>query len=416
MRFYTYITAALLTFATSAHADVSIESGVFLGGGRVLEAPFLVAKPWFGFSSGEFAITFQAPLRFDLDTHSLRERDWDETSDYSRILYRAAFGRHLTVGELSNLTFGQGTIVRNYHNNLDDDHHRLGVQVAFDVDQFSIQTFADHVFNTPVVGFFGESQSELVTTSFTFAIDTGAPTNIQPLLSQNKTLVHDNSRYWAGGFEGVLHLFQNETRELRLYGAINMQSTEGFGGHIGIAFENPNVLARAEWMILGEDYDWAPFDFGYLLDRLQARLGSAQESTVGARGALRLNFNDGLYLEGEYADARVENRSDLRLALGIQTGNLDLQAFARQRFVARNELFSSKHALFAVNAEINLSDHCRISALLAQTKRVFKTKEQSDENSSASSFIGGLNAEPQMLIGAKQRDSVEFQFGAEFYF
>ncbi|MFO0727686.1 MAG: hypothetical protein U1E65_28160 [Myxococcota bacterium] len=103
---------------------------------------FSLDRDYWGFGVG-------VPLRIrlvDNDPKSggsvvnLRKEDWDEPSDFLRLLRYVYVGDrsktgpfYLRLGELNGLTLGHGTIVHRYSNGFDVDRYRLGGDLAVNV-------------------------------------------------------------------------------------------------------------------------------------------------------------------------------------------------------------------------------------------------------------------------------------------
>jgi hypothetical protein len=93
-------------------------------------------------------------------TGRLRKADWDEASDFAKII------RHLTVGgqekpfylSLSRLydqSFGHGTAVRHYNPNIDYNTARLGANLDFSRSAVGVQAMANDLVDPDVVGVMG---------------------------------------------------------------------------------------------------------------------------------------------------------------------------------------------------------------------------------------------------------------------
>ena len=96
------------------------DSGVFMGG---MGFAFIDDKQFFVFnlrteiSIGQFALGIDAPLRFNVDTGTLRDEDWDDTYDYFRVLRYIRYGHkrktpvYTRVGTLDAARLGHGFIM-----------------------------------------------------------------------------------------------------------------------------------------------------------------------------------------------------------------------------------------------------------------------------------------------------------------
>jgi hypothetical protein len=93
-------------------------------------------------------------------TGRLRKADWDEASDFAKII------RHLTVGgqekpfylsfsRLYDQSFGHGTTVRHYNPNIDYNTARLGANIDFSRAAVGVQAMANDLVDPDVVGVMG---------------------------------------------------------------------------------------------------------------------------------------------------------------------------------------------------------------------------------------------------------------------
>lgn len=88
----------------------------------------------------------------------VRERDWDEPSDYVHILrylqYQRTFGSvtvKARVGEMLGVTLGHGTLLRDYANVSDPDHPHSGLRFAVSHEMFDVVGLVDNFIRPGVV-------------------------------------------------------------------------------------------------------------------------------------------------------------------------------------------------------------------------------------------------------------------------
>lgn len=99
----------------------------------------------------------QQKNRATQNTGQLRRADWDEASDFARILRYAVVGGqeqpfYLSVSRLYDQTFGHGTVVRDYNPNIDYNTARLGATVDFNRAAIGIQAMANDLVRPDVLG------------------------------------------------------------------------------------------------------------------------------------------------------------------------------------------------------------------------------------------------------------------------
>lgn len=117
--------------------------GVRLGPHILGRDIYLGVDPGFAYYPGDWAFSLHVPLNLLLvDTKTrefggfaIREQDWDELSDFARIIRFVTFGRrespiYFTISSLRPQTLGHGQLILDYQQNIDVDRSMTGV--AFD--------------------------------------------------------------------------------------------------------------------------------------------------------------------------------------------------------------------------------------------------------------------------------------------
>ena len=121
--------------------------------GQLGEDIFATLNLRLNFDRDNWGLGFNVPVRFrlyDADPENqgdigglIRKEDWDELSDFFKVIRYAYIGQrdkkgpyYVRVGELSSLTLGHGTIVNRYTNGLDIDTFRMGANVAVNIGAF----------------------------------------------------------------------------------------------------------------------------------------------------------------------------------------------------------------------------------------------------------------------------------------
>jgi len=89
---------------------------------------------------------------------TIRERDWDEVTDFLHILryveYKRTFNTvtlNARAGELMGFTLGHGTMIRDYSNIADMDHPHTGVSVKLTHEMFDVAAMVDNLARPGVV-------------------------------------------------------------------------------------------------------------------------------------------------------------------------------------------------------------------------------------------------------------------------
>lgn len=356
--------------------------GARVGAGVVDGSTHLLVNPWAGVQSGDFAMAIQAPLRVRFADATLRERDWDEPADFGRLLRFARYGEAVRLGVLTDLTLGHGTLVRRYHNGVDDDHHRLGLAVDWQGESLRLDAFLDHMLGAPVFAVRAAvAFAPRWTAALTFAADTAAPVAWTGGTDETGRLEGDTGAFTGAGLEASYDLLEaTEDRVLQAYLALQLLDRTRFGAHLGLAGAarfgeggDWRIEGRLEGIGLTEDYIWSPFDVGYLIDRHRRRLAVVDwlPATIGGRAGLTVAWAETVVVGAEYADTVAEGRSDLTVSLQVPTDAVRVSAFWHQRGgPERASVFDPSLALAAAAATMQLSPGWWIDLTLARVWRV----------------------------------------------
>ncbi len=125
---------------------------------RVGEDLFADLNLVYVFETGPWRIAPRLPLRLRIEDEPpttddlIRTEDWDEVSDWARLLAFVQLGRHgdpyyLRYGELNGVTVGHGSLVNRYFNSVDIDHYHGGVFGSVDLGLVGGEALLDNVFD-----------------------------------------------------------------------------------------------------------------------------------------------------------------------------------------------------------------------------------------------------------------------------
>ncbi len=114
----------------------------------------------------KLGVGIQVPLRFRAVDNApeqgtvLREEDWDEASDWTRVLRFVSWGTpdewlYARLGVLEGTTLGHGSIVDRYMNVIDADHYQTGLQFKLDLDLAGGELFLDNLIDPEIFGMRG---------------------------------------------------------------------------------------------------------------------------------------------------------------------------------------------------------------------------------------------------------------------
>src|SRR4030095_7094301 len=90
----------------------------------------------------------------------LRREDWDEASDFAKIIRNIQVGGqeqpfYMSLSRLYDQSFGHGTSVRHYNPNIDYDTARLGANLDFSKAALGLPAMANALVRPDVVGVLG---------------------------------------------------------------------------------------------------------------------------------------------------------------------------------------------------------------------------------------------------------------------
>lgn len=309
-----------------------------------------------------FRAGLQAPLRLRVvdrapgDAGLVRRADWDEPSDYLRIVRYIEYGDReaalsARVGELGSYRLGHGTIVNDYFNVVTPDQHRTGASVRFDRPAGGGSAFVNDVIDPNLVGgrahvrpwWFVEPESWLsrISVGASLVGDVEAPTELErrtesgPEVSATRLPAVASDRATAiGGVDLALHLLDRDSLAVVPYGDLNVHFGLGHGLHTGVradfeALDSVDLEGRFEFRSLSGTYlpeyvgplyeidRYQFFGWGVLLPtpKLRVAAGPRSSPVLGGYGELTGRFFDAVALSGAYADHQGPANANLRVSL-----------------------------------------------------------------------------------------------------
>lgn len=174
-------TNASSTTAAAANPDdgetVDLDAGGEFGYTRLDGINFLAPTPTADLRLHNLQAAIRIPLRIDPDTGDLRQKDWDESSDYFRLGQCVRFDMSASqrfererglcqhwqiprddyyvtfrLGPVQDFSLGHGTILNGYSNTLNPDHFQAGVVGQMQFHQFVLGNFlVDNVTNPTLI-------------------------------------------------------------------------------------------------------------------------------------------------------------------------------------------------------------------------------------------------------------------------
>lgn len=350
--------------------------GAGLGFGRMNEDYFVQLAVKTELNLGPVGLGLQVPLNLrviDSDPKNegdywglVRREDWDEKSEYLRVIRYVRLGHkrdtfYLRVGELA-ADLGHGTIVNHYLNNVDNNTLRVGGQFDVNTSYGGFETMISDfgaVYDTAnprsrIVGtrlYFkpwsiidAESFLNIFAIGGSFVTDLNAPATYklnaqnQPIVTSDNTYEVDRTTHaevWGLDLEAeVLH---NALIDLVPYTDINFINQGGWGWHIGVLTTlklpvgiNLTVPIRLEYRRFAADYVPGYFNTFYEVERFAYGLPTAAGSVLPKAPAIR--HGAGSAYNGYYGDLAFDFMGLVQLgaiyeARDGDTTNRNLQAF-----------------------------------------------------------------------------------------
>jgi hypothetical protein len=353
---------------------------------------------------GPVKVGLWLPLRFRVidrdpdDDGVLRGEDWDEPSDYARILrfvelnlggeqwrFRGRFGA------LEGESLGHGTIVAGYFNSLDRNHYQAGLLIDTAVKWGGVALMLDNLLRPEIFGFrlharptsfFTDNEwANRLIVGFTTAADAHAPVALVdaqpppgPDIDGDENLVYSgHDAVTLVGFDLEYAVVHNKLIDLVPYLDVNFLADEqtGAGLHLGTFFNfriptsfGPALLTRLEYRAIGDGYAPRYIDSLYEAQRAQfdpdlldpasnlplTKLGWLRLSDPGTNGwlgELYFDFAGWVIVGGSYEDHDGPDNAALTLVLHlpkfplVQVGGY----YANRGFDSLDQAFSRKDAL-----------------------------------------------------------------------
>lgn len=384
--------------ATSMALDLGV------GFSQIAEDSFIDTNLGFSFGIGKLELGVLVPLRFRViddppeDDGVIRSQDWDEPSDYMRVLRYIQYGSrgdtfYGRAGELASVVIGHGTIVSGYNNVIDVNHFQWGLTGAVNLNFGGGEVLLDNIIDPDLMGLrlfvrpwhFIDPESYLTNLAFGISLigDTAAPRTLAQATDgtyvvddEQNLVVAEDEGTGVLGFDVELQAFTNEFVSLTPYTDVNVHLGHGSGLHIGnlanFSFTEAVALnTRLEFRVLGEGYYAGYFDSLYELERLlfqpldptgqrrpklQVLLNEPPESRLGWYGEGTLGILGMIFITAGYEDYQGDDNSSFfaRLALA-GLGPVDIGAYyVNQNFDGVGEFFDLDNALLVSEARVGV--------------------------------------------------------------
>lgn len=319
----------------AAAKGLQVELGAQAGYALLAGDHFATIAATAAIEAGDMAFDLELPLRYRIHDGSprdglgimtIRALDWDEPSEWLRVLRRLEFRRsgeaiYGRIGRLSGATIGHGSLVLGYNNNLQPDHSMAGMRLDVDLGLWGAQVFLNDVVTWQVLATrvflrpLDSSPSRLLrslTAALTFAADLRAP--LRPLtdvagartFDTRGVLLAERDLLTLYGLDAGIEAWRSGSLALVPYLDLNFlpraHGDAGLGLHGGLYLhvrrDDPTFefILRYEARLEHGPYVAAWFDRMYEVERFQYRRagGAAMRTKLGwdhvsGRGATRLS-------------------------------------------------------------------------------------------------------------------------------
>ena len=388
--------------------DTQMGMDARLGYGMLGEDHFLTIAPGFSFGFGKIKFGIQAPLRIRLIDNKpkqnswVREEDWDEPSDWTRILRFFQYGEprdvfYLRLGELVASSIGHGTIIHRYYNTLELDHYHTGLSTKLNLEDGGVEFLTNDVLSWNMVGLRGYIYPfkllmdnphwllKRLAVGTTFASDFIAPWELtmetdgagtHPRVDSTNSLDYKARVAWFWGLDLELRVVDTKTLYVTPYTDFNVFAGQGVGWHLGVLnglrWLDSEFELRLEYRLVGAGYAPSYFNTLYDLERLQflplASGGQAltkyryyEEADLdlihGFYGELYMNILGLVGIGGSYEDYQGDDNASVTLRLDLpEIARVKLAAYyARRNFDGFSELFSLDDAYGVAEARVKVA-------------------------------------------------------------
>lgn len=378
------------------------QGGAGLSFSQVGEDLFLSLNLSTVFVFEDFAFAPRVPIRFRIVDNApetkriVREEDWDEPSDFARLLAFFQYGHvgdpfFVRVGELPGATIGHGSLVNRYYNTVDIDHYQGGIFTYGDAGLVGGELMLDNflgpelvvgrVFARPLdfleglpwilrklkFGVTGGADFRAPT-----AIATGPNGEILAGAAFGAQVTHEEPLP-AFGTDVEIPVVSTPHFDLVPYVDVNLLDGDSSGVHVGtyvtVRFDpTTEWRTRLEYHYAGPGYDPAYFNPFYEIHRL--RYSGGQPKLAWLRSPATAGSRHGFYVESEFqmvgtmryavafADDQGADNTDLVMRLQFpQLGPVSLSFFfARLDFDGLDDFFDPHNTVFAVSGRYNIID------------------------------------------------------------
>ena len=409
-------TALLTRTQLGGEAPFSGQLSMRLAGGAIGEDGFVTVTTGAFFAYERFRGALCVPLRLRVvdqgssDAGVLRARDWDEISDFARLVPLLQYGTvddpyMLRVGDLSAVSLGHGSIVRGYSSSPVIDHYHGGLYGRIDLGYVGTEILVNDVFAPTLLAgrAYGRPLSVLKTLpgflrrlslGLTLAVDFQAPTQVAvgefggiAVDATRTPIVLSTESPVLFGADLELPWAVTDDFDVVTYGDLNLADGDALGVHAGLWVNirfNPLVTWRTRLELRSFEGGYVP---GYLssfyeIERYRYRDMDTKLSWMKAArqepwswGALvesELSFDGLMRFSVLVADDEGRDNSELQLRVDLPEiyGFRARVLYARVGFHGIDDVLEPEATLVAASARYAITQEFFASARLVNAWRM----------------------------------------------
>jgi hypothetical protein len=222
----------------------------------------------------------------------LRRADWDQASDFAKVIRYAVIGGqeqpfYLNVSRLYDQSFGHGTVVRDYNANIDYNTARLGANLDFNRSAVGVQAMANDLVDPDVIGLMAfvrpmrPYSEDIILRSLSIGVSYVHGVNLpralhyesglfSPSFDQPIPQVDSNLKLVGGKYSQVdiiggdleAKVVRTQTADLKVYFDYHRMRSFGGGATVGSLFRYSS--GRPAWRALRARAELTYFDPDYL--------------------------------------------------------------------------------------------------------------------------------------------------------
>ncbi len=304
--------SAFCLAASAAFGQRALSAGADLGMGAIGDVAHATVESGVEVREGGLTVGVFGRVRLPMaGDERVRQRDWDEASDYAHLLRRFDYRRRFDqisvqflAGELHGVTLGHGTLIRDYSNIADPDHPHPGARLELSHPRFDISLMVDNFVRPSVVAGRAAVRPvaalEALSAAASVVIDPRAPRQValdsqaQRRVDRAYNLVTDDGVLGLVGVDLEYRIGRQGQGTITPYADFNtaLYDVDGLGGglgvHAGLSGKLPlkwrrlSLSGQLEYHFSSAGYTPAWVQTFHDLDRYQASLAFDDPARVGA--------------------------------------------------------------------------------------------------------------------------------------